>query len=286
LTPKEVQEIETLANQAVLENMQVETTWMPRNEAEARYGFRLYQGGAVPGKEIRVVKTGDWDLEACAGTHLKRTGEIGFIKIVYTERVQDGVERIAYSVGLQALKKVQEQESLLWNVSDTLSAPTDKLDKTAERIVKELKEANAERRRLMKELAQKESTSFEQPKSTEMAQNIDGVTVVKRDFGDTADINRMVQTSNEMIKRNEATVTLFYGADGKTAKIIVNAGKEAVKKGVNANEVMGTVSPIIGGGGGGRPNFAQAGGTRPERISDAVKAALECIKKQISTPQS
>jgi alanyl-tRNA synthetase len=286
LTPKEVHEIETLANQAVLENMLVETTWMPRNEAEARYGFRLYQGGAVPGKEIRVVKTGDWDLEACAGTHLKRTGEIGFIKIVYTERVQDGVERIAYAVGLQALKKVQEQESLLWKVSDTLSAPTDKLDKTAERIVKELKEANAERRRLMKELAQKESTSFEQPKSTEMAQDIDGVTLVKRDFGESADINRMVQTSNEMIKRNEATVTLFYGADGKTAKIIVNAGKEAMKRGVNANEVMGTVSPIIGGGGGGRPNFAQAGGTRPERISDAVKAALECIKKQISTPQS
>lgn len=286
LTPKEVHEIETLANQAVLENMLVETTWMPRNEAEARYGFRLYQGGAVPGKEIRVVKTGDWDLEACAGTHLKRTGEIGFIKIVYTERVQDGVERIAYAVGLQALKKVQEQESLLWNVSDTLSAPTDKLDKTAERIVKELKEANAERRRLMKELAQKESMSFEQPKSTEMAQDIDGVTLVKRDFGDTADINRMVQTSNEMIKRNEATVTLFYGTDGKTAKIIVNAGKEAVKRGVNANEVVEAVSPIIGGGGGGRANFAQAGGTRLERISEAVNTAWECIKKQISTPLS
>jgi alanyl-tRNA synthetase len=286
LTPKEVHEIETLANQAVLENMLVETTWMPRNEAEARYGFRLYQGGAVPGKEIRVVKTGDWDLEACAGTHLKRTGEIGFIKIVYTERVQDGVERIAYAVGLQALKKVQEQESLLLNVSDTLSAPTYKLDKTAERIVKELKEANAERRRLMKELAQKESMSFEQPKSTEMAQDIDGVTLVKRDFGDTADINRMVQTSNEMIKRNEATVTLFYGTDGKTAKIIVNAGKEAVKRGVNANEVVEAVSPIIGGGGGGRVNFAQAGGTRPERISEAVNTAWECIKKQISTPLS
>jgi alanyl-tRNA synthetase len=283
LTPKEVHEIETLANQAVLENMLVETTWMPRNEAEARYGFRLYQGGAVPGKEIRVVKTGDWDLEACAGTHLKRTGEIGFVKIVYTERVQDGVERIAYAVGLQALKRVQEQESLLWKLSDTLSAPTEKLDKTTERIVKELKEANSERRRLMKELAQKESTSFDQTKSGETGKEIDGVTLVKRDFGNEADLNRMVQTSNEMIKRNEATVTLFYGADDKTAKIIVNAGKEAVKRGVNANEVVGTASSIIGGGGGGRANFAQAGGTRPEKISDAIKAAIECIKKQIST---
>jgi len=282
LTSEEVHEIETLANQAILDDMRVETTWMPRSEAETRYGFRLYQGGAVPGKEIRVVKTGDWDLEACGGTHLKGTREIGFIKIVYTERVQDGVERIAYAVGLRALKKVQEQESLLWKLSETLSAPTDKLDKTAERIVKELKETNTEKRRLMKELAQKESTPFEQAKSAETTQEIEGILLVKRDFGEAVDTNRMVQTSNEMIKRNGSTVTLFYGADDKTAKIIVNAGKEAVKKGVNANEVVGAVSAIIGGGGGGRANFAQAGGTQPERISDAVETAWECIKKQVS----
>src|SRR4030042_1722553 len=94
LTPEEVHKIETLANQAVLANMRVETAWMPRNEAESRYGFRLYQGGAAPGKDIRVVKTGDWDVEACAGTHLRSTGETGFIKIIYTERIQNGVERL------------------------------------------------------------------------------------------------------------------------------------------------------------------------------------------------
>jgi alanyl-tRNA synthetase len=69
LTHEEVHQIETLANKAILADMQVETAWMPRSEAESRYGFRLYQGGAVPGKDIRVVKTGDWDVEACAGTH-------------------------------------------------------------------------------------------------------------------------------------------------------------------------------------------------------------------------
>ena len=70
LSPEEIHKIEMLANQAIAANMKVETTWLPRNEAESRYGFRLYQGGAVPGKDIRVVKTGDWDVEACAGTHL------------------------------------------------------------------------------------------------------------------------------------------------------------------------------------------------------------------------
>jgi alanyl-tRNA synthetase len=281
LTPEEVHRIETLANEAVLADMQVETSWLPRNEAESRYGFRLYQGGAVPGKDIRVVKTGDWDVEACAGTHLKRTGEIGFVKIVYTERVQDGVERIGYAVGLQALKRVQEQESLLWRVSETLSAPLEKLDKTAEKLVKELKEANAEKRHLIKELAAKESATFEQAKTAEPAMEIGGVVLVKRDFGNTVDVNRLVQTANEMIRRSEKTVTLFYGAEGKTARIVVNVGKEAVAKGVNANEIVREVAAIIGGGGGGRPNFAQAGGTKPEKLSDAVKAAEEAIKKQL-----
>jgi alanyl-tRNA synthetase len=281
LTPEEVHKIETLANEAVLANMRVETAWMPRNEAESRYGFRLYQGGAVPGKEIRVVKTGDWDVEACAGTHLRSTGEIGFIKIVYTERVQDGVERLAYAVGLQALRAVQQQERLLWKVSETLSAPLEKLDKTAEKLVKELKEANAEKRRLIKELAAKESLGFEEAKPTAALREMDGIKLVKRDFQEVIDVNRMVQTANEVIKRDEATVALFYGSDGKTARILVMAGKIAVEKGLNAGEVVRVVSPVIGGGGGGKPNFAQGGGTQPEKLQEAVKKAEETIRKQL-----
>jgi alanyl-tRNA synthetase len=281
LTPEEVQKIETLANQAILANMRVETAWMPRNEAESRYGFRLYQGGAVPGKEIRVVKTGEWDIEACAGTHLNSTGEIGFIKIIYTERVQDGVERLAYSVGLQALKAVQENERLLWKVSETLTAPLEKLDKTAEKLMKDLKEANAERRKLIKELAAKESAGLEEAKATEAPREVGGIKLVKRDFLEVVDVNRMVQTANEMIKRDEATVTLFYGTDGKTARILVMAGKTAVEKGVNAGEIVRLVSPVINGGGGGKPNFAQGGGTRPEKLQEAIKKAEENIKKQL-----
>ena len=280
LSPEEVHKIEMLANQAIAANMKVETAWLPRNEAESRYGFRLYQGGAVPGKDIRVVKTGDWDVEACAGTHLGSTGEVGFVKIVYTERVQDGVERLGYAVGLEALKAVQKQESLLWKVSEALNAPVEKLDKTAEKIVKELKEANVEKRRLIKELAEKES-AVGQAKTAEATVEADGIAIVKRDFGEVIDVNRMVQTASEMIKRNEATVTLFYGSDGKTCRLMVMAGETAVQKGVNANNIVKEVAPIFGGGGGGRANFAQGGGTQPDKLQEAVKAAEEAIKKQL-----
>jgi alanyl-tRNA synthetase len=280
LTTEEIHKIEMLANQAVLADTPVTTEWMPRSEAESRYGFRLYQGGAVPGKDIRVVKTGDWDVEACAGTHLKRTGEIGFLKIVYTERIQDGVERLGYAVGLYALKAVQQQEQLLWKVSETLNAPVEKLDKTAEKLVKELKEANSEKRKLVKELAAKES-EVDVANTSGVVQEIDEVTLVKHDFQGEIDVNRMVQTANEMLKRNQATVTLFYGTDGKNVRVLVMAGKTAVEKGINASEIVRKVSPIIGGGGGGKPNFAQGGGTQPEKLEAAVKAAEESIKKQL-----
>jgi alanyl-tRNA synthetase len=281
LTAEEVNRIEMLANEAVYAGMAVETAWLPRNEAESRYGFRLYQGGAVPGKDIRVVKTGSWDVEACAGTHLRNTGEIGYIKILNTERVQDGVERLVYAVGMAAVKAMQRQETLLRKVAETLNAPLEKLDKTAERMVKELKEANTEKKKLLKELATKESAGVAGASAAETQEEIAGVKLLKRDFGEVTDVNRMVQTATEIIKRNDATATLFFGADAKTARIMVMAGAAAVAKGFNAGEVVKVAAPVFGGGGGGRPNFAQGGGTKPEKLQDAVKAAEETIKKQL-----
>jgi alanyl-tRNA synthetase len=280
LSQEEIHKIETLANQAIGANMKVETTWLPRNEAESRFGFRLYQGGAVPGKDIRVVKTGDWDVEACAGTHLGQTGEVGFVKIVYTERVQDGVERLGYAVGLKALKAVQNQEDLLLKVSEALTAPIDKLDKTVEKVVKELKECNVEKRRLIKEITAKEST-VDQIQTCEDTLEVDGITIIKRDFGEVIDSDRMLRTASEIIKRNEATVAIFYGSDDSTCKLMVMAGETAVQKGFNAGSIVKDAAPVFGGGGGGRASFAQGGGTKPEKLSEAVQTALEAVKKQL-----
>jgi len=282
LTLEEIHKIETLANQVISQNIPVETSWMPRSEAEKLYGFRLYQGGAVPGKEIRVVKIGDWDVEACAGTHVKNTGEIGFIKIVHSERVQDGVERLTYSVGIPALKAMQENEQLLWKLSETLNAPIEKLDKTAEKLVKELKEALAEKRKLIKEIAIREGAA-DRRLEMEVIKETKGVKIVMRDFKEAIDVNRMVQTANEMIKRDDAIVTMFYGTDGKNARITVMAGKTALEKGVNAGEIVKEASAIIGGGGGGKPNFAQGGGTLIEKLPEAIKKAEEVLRKQLET---
>ena len=280
LTLEELQKIETLANEAVLRNIPVETAWMSRNEAESQYGFRLYQGGAVPGKEIRVVKTGDWDVEACAGTHLKSTLEIGFLKIVHSERVQDGVERLVYSIGIPAVKVVQRSEQLLMKLSETMNAPVEKLATTAGKLVRELKEGNVERRKLIKELALRESGGLE-TKLGEYAEEVNGITLVTRDFDGSIDVERMVQTANETIRKNDATVSIFYGSDGKNARIMVMAGEAALKKGANAGEIVREASRIVGGGGGGKPNFAQGGGTNVDKLSEAVKGAKTTLLRQL-----
>ena len=282
LTQEEIHKIETLANQAINADMKIETIWLPRTEAEALFGFRLYQGGSVPGKDIRVVKTGDWEVEACAGTHLGSTSEVGFVKIVYTERVQDGVERLGYAVGLEALKAVQEQECLLVKVAEILTSPIDKLDKTAQKFVRELKEVNVEKRRLIKEIAEKESLTL-QKQNSNTSIDLGGIVIVKRDFGEMIDVNRMLQTATEIIKQNNKTVALFYGSDNKTCRLMIMAGHEAVQKGVNAGNIVKEVAPLLGGGGGGRANFAQGGGTKPEKLKEALEKAQETIKKQLKT---
>jgi alanyl-tRNA synthetase len=129
LTREDVERMEQLVNEVVSEGRRVTCSWMPREEAERRYGFRLYQGGVAPGREIRVVEVEGWDAEACGGTHVSRTSEVGLVKILGTERVQDGVERIIFSTGPHALREVQRRERILMGVAETLGAPIEHLER-------------------------------------------------------------------------------------------------------------------------------------------------------------
>lgn len=280
LTLEEIHEIERLANQAIARNIPVETAWMPREEAEKRYGFRLYQGGVVPGREIRVVRSGDWEVEACGGTHLKNTGEIGFIKIVHTERIQDGVERIIFSAGLPALKAVQENEKSLWKLSELLNAPMEKLEKTADRLVKEWKESRREKKRLLEEIAKREAARPGARVEERKTVPINGVKYLTQRL-EQVDVDRMIKTASELVRRDPKVVAVFYGVDKKTARIVVMAGKEAVNLGVDSREIAGEAASVLGGGGSGRPDFAQGGGTLVKKMSDALAKAEQVIRKQV-----
>ena len=279
LTQEETQEIETLANEVVLQKIPVETSWMSRGAAEELHGFQLYQGGVVPGKEIRVVQSKGWEAEACAGTHVKNTGELGFIKIIRTERIQDGVERIVFSAGISALKFVQENDQLLRKLSAVLNAPREKLEKTAERLVREWKETRRREKQLVKEIAVRDTQMSKVHTRDTTSKQIRRVRFVTRKF-EPADVNRMIQTANELAKAEPNTVLVFHGADGRNARIVVMVGTDALKQGINANEIAEETSSILGGGGSGRSDFAQGGGTLIKNMTKALHKAAEVVRKQ------
>ena len=103
LTDEDVRKIEDAANDMVMKDFPVNVSYLPRKEAEAKYGFRLFQGGVVPSRTLRIVNIADWDVEACGGTHTNTTGQVGFIKVMRTERIQDGVERLVFVAGYPAV---------------------------------------------------------------------------------------------------------------------------------------------------------------------------------------
>ena len=271
ITIDELNEIELIANRIVMKNQRIHAEWMGRTEAEQAYGFRLYQGGVPPGDSIRILKVGD-DIEACAGTHCTNTGLVGPIKILKTERVQDGVERIEYAAGEAAVRAVQENDKLLRESANALRVLPEHLPLTIERFFGEWKEFKKENGRLKEELAH--------ARVHQMVQNaveIDGVRVVA-ELIPNADSEELMIVAGGLTEQDD--VVAILASDFGGVKIVVAAGGGAVGQGVNAGNVVREMSHIVGGGGGGRPDMAQGGGVDPLKIDDALNSGIELVKEQ------
>jgi len=272
LTRGEIEEIERLANQVIWEARPVRCQWMPRNEAEKRYGFRLYQGGAVPGGEIRVVEIEDWDVEACAGTHVRNTHEVGIIKIVATERVQDGVERLIYSVGPYGLREIQHREELLLRASETLGAPMEKLPEAVANTLENV-------RRLRKELnaLMREASTARAERLLREGEEIEGLKLIIE--SERTPLDYLIEVGNALAEREPNIVAILLSEiDGR---FIVKAGDEAVERGVHAGKLARALAKVIGGGGGGKPHFAQGGGGEPSKLEEAKEAIRETLRSQL-----
>ncbi|UCD04330.1 MAG: alanine--tRNA ligase [Candidatus Woesearchaeota archaeon] len=148
LTDEELQNIERLANEFVTKNIEVNKSFVDKADAEKEYGFRIYQGGAVPGAELRIIEIPGFDVEACGGTHVYRTGDMGLIKILKSNKVQDGVIRLEFTAGRPALKAVQEMENYFNCAREVFRVQPEKLPKTCERFFKEWKKQRKEIRKL------------------------------------------------------------------------------------------------------------------------------------------
>jgi alanyl-tRNA synthetase len=274
LTREQVEEIERLANMVVWEGRPVACRWMQRNDAEAEYGFRLYQGGAVPGKEIRVVEVeGGWDVEACGGTHLSNTSEAGLIKIVNTERVQDGVERLIYAVGPHALAEVQRRERSLMEAAELLGTTYHQVGTSTATLIDQDKELKKQLETL--QLAASRQTA---QRLIEEAEDVDGITLVVH--SDKTDPDFLIEVGNALAENDEGVVALLFSED--EGRLVVKVGEVAISKGVHAGRLTSKVSEMIGGQGGGQPHFGQGGGGDPEKFRGSREVIRETLRDQLS----
>jgi alanyl-tRNA synthetase len=268
LSDAEVERIERLANEIVLSDAPVRIRTLPRDVAEAKYGFRLYQGGVVPGGELRVVEIPKWDIEACGGTHVARTSEVGVIKILRTKRIQDGVVRLEYVAGLPALEAIGKQSTTLSQIATALGVPVDQAAPAVERILEEWKE---QRRELEKARAATAGTAVSD--LVARAEDVGGVkVVVHRVRGSMADLLPLSKQLAEV-----PDLVAILGAEGEGAASVVVTRGPAGR--VDSAAVLRAALEVVGGKGGGRPEFAQGAGPKVE----ALDAALAAAKREVLT---
>jgi alanyl-tRNA synthetase len=264
----ELKEIEIIANRTVMENVPISTGWLERSEAEKRFGFELYQGGVPPGKSIRVVQVGS-DVEACAGTHCANTGMVGPIKVLRTERVQDGVERIEFAAGEAAVLRGQERDDLLFGASDTLSVPPEQLPKTAARFFEEWKDLRKETARLKEDLARAQMEGL-----TSRAVEVGGLSVVV-EVVENADVEELIKAASMISEKDYIAI---LGSEKGGAKIVAAVGKKGLAKGLKAGEIVKAATKVVGGGGGGKPEIAQGGGPSAEKLAEALEAGMARVR--------
>ena len=271
LTDDEIVKIENLANSVVKKNMSVTIENFDRGTAEQKYGFKIYQGGIVPVKSVRIVSIEDFDIEACGGTHVKKTGEIKLVKITRTKRIQDGVVRIEFVSGDTALDYAKQHDVDLARESAELK------DKA------KLKETRHEQKQ---ELKEKLPILVENITACKIGtNNVDETIVVMTEPGKPNFCSAMSEQYDEffhislgekLIEKDPWMVYCGVFEDGDRIRAIIYSG-EQVGKDKKAGDIAKTMSEVLGGAGGGTQRFAQGGGKDKSKKNDAIEKAKTMV---------
>lgn len=267
LTDVEVQKIEDLANEIVRRNLRVKNTFMPRQVAEQKYGFRLYQGGVVPGKLVRVVDIGGWDVEACGGTHSRTTGEVGLIKITKAERVQDGVERLEFVAGEAAIEYIHRMDSELQELSAVLGTQRENLSKVAKTVLGELEAARTREKSLGQAIVEMSSAGI--------GSNAKSIGNAKLYVSKNPPLGeeQIIAQGQKSVSSEPSLIYVGLFSAGKSARIVCFVGAAARQAGYSASDIVRKLAPVLGGSGGGSPSFAQGGGPLVDKIDEASAQA-------------
>ena len=264
LTDEQVKQIEDAANNLIKENVPVTIQYFDRGEAEQKYGFRIYQGGVVPVKSVRIVSIEDKDVEACGGTHVKSTGEIELIKITKTKRIQDGVVRLEFVSGKGAFDYLEKQK--------TEAAKQKELEAQREEIEKQREERKQKaREKIPTLLEQILSDKLEEVKTLEEIEIKEKRCVT---YSDQYDEFFHINFGKKLVNKEPKSAYCSIFEAGPTVRVIVYCGEES---GRNAGEIARELSGILGGSGGGDAKFAQGGGKDTSKKDEVTARAKSMI---------
>jgi alanyl-tRNA synthetase len=265
---EEIERVEALVNQKIRENLEVKTKIMAVEEALRTGAMALF--GEKYGEKVRVVMVSDFSIELCGGTHTSRTGDIGFFKMVSESGVAAGVRRIEALTGEGAYRFVKEEERELWEIASSLKSVPGELSSKIERLLERQRELERELSSFQDKLSYQELSNL-----IPFVREIRGIKVLSAKV-DGKDVKRMREFVDQLKGKIGSGIILLGGQSQDKVSLVMGVTSDLTHR-FNANELIKKVALHIGGTGGGRPDFAQAGGTDSKKLDEALKAIEDLI---------
>ncbi|GAC1464029.1 MAG: alanine--tRNA ligase [Isosphaeraceae bacterium] len=272
--------IEETVNQCALQSATVSWTVMPLEQARTLGAMALF-GEKYP-DNVRVVTMGDFSRELCGGTHLDNTSQVGLFKIVGEESVASGTRRITALTGMAALQLVRKEEEILGGVASALKVPTSLVLGRIEALLEEIKTLKKESHRKRNESVPRLSPDDLLSNATAVGQ----IRVITQPVADsTPDELRQLIDGLRRKSPSRLAVLLATVSEGKV-HLVASVTQDLIDQGLHAGNWLKVVAPVVGGGGGGRPDLAQAGGKNPDQIPTALKRGLDFLKDKLDVKQT
>ncbi|MEH7417996.1 alanine--tRNA ligase [Neobacillus drentensis] len=270
ITPEELEQVERIVNEKIWRNIEVNISLKPIAEAKAMGAMALF--GEKYGDIVRVVKVGDYSLELCGGCHVPNTSVIGLFKIVTEGGIGAGTRRIEAVTGESAYKSLIEQVGLLKDAAEKLKTNPKDIGSRVEGLMAEIKQLQRENESLAAKLGNIEAGNL-----VSKAKEINGVTILSAKV-QAADMNNLRNMADDLKQKlGSAVIVLGSSHEGKV-NLIAAVTKDLIEKGYHAGKLIKEVAFRCGGGGGGRPDMAQAGGKDPEKLDAALQYVDEWVK--------
>lgn len=274
MTGEEIARVEKIVNEEISKDIQVVTDIMSIEDAKKSGAMALF--GEKYGDTVRVVSMGDFSKELCGGTHVKHTGEIGWFKILSESGVAAGVRRIEALTGTNVMSFYQAMEENFEKIAAAAKATTGTLLDKVQHMQTELKQLASENESLKAKIAQSALGDV-----MNRVKEIGGVKLLAANV-DGVDMNGLRDLGDQLkAKLGDGVVVLLSNQDGKV-NMISMATEGALAKGAHAGNLIKGIAALVGGGGGGRPNMAQAGGKNPAGIPEAIEEAAKILEGQLS----